>query len=981
MSLEALHQVLEATGYIAKGEPAPGVRLGKDARLNRRGREFAPDASWRSRSALTVYFKYEEDMPGAEQLAIWRKEIWNEGFAPLLWIVSPHSIDLYNGFARPQATGDAAANRLRTFRNIVKELDSLDNLAGRLAMETGHFWQQEPTVDRKTGVDQQLLSDLAYLEYDLVTNKLDRPAAQALIGRAIFTQYLIDRKIIDADRLNEICGRSTLPQVLRDQAATAALFGWLEAIFNGDMFPAGTATLGGPLHLARVADFLDAVDPVSGQATLFPYEFNVIPVELISLIYEQFAHSDVPRRKGRARSVKAEKDGVYYTRLPVVSLVLDEVMDGLTGTETVLDLTCGSGVFLVEAFRRLVQLRSRAAPPSRETVRSTLYNQVYGVDISEAAVRVAAFSLYLAALELDPDPRPPDALKFRPLIGHTLVIGDAHTVALIDHRSSHHLQATFDVIVGNPPWTFKGKSGTAQRRRSRAQGPMQPRGESLDFVQRAIGFSHRKTRFGLLLSAMPFFSGSKTGAEAAIDIVRQLAPVTLVNLSNLRTWLFPAAKMPAVALFGRHRSQPREQITVVQVPWSPAGPKSHTFEITPSDISTLQLAEWESEPVRLKAVAMGRRRDLRLLDALRDTHRSLGEQLRSLRAELRDGLILGRPAMRTRDASELKGLDLLETGYLRPFCVPKDLPKFEYQRAQWPRNRDIYRSPLFLVKEFFYGRPRALTGVADRDLVFTDAYYGAAFSGERIEVARLLATVVSSAVASWFFLMTASELGIWKRRLLRQDLALFPVPDLESAAQSPTGSRVLEIEDQLRKGGPGDKIFAELDDAVFDLYGLDDDERAVVLAGFFRLSWQWKAGLRESVEPADANTDLRDYAESFLGVIDSWLAARKRRRMRAEVFHLPFDAPLRVIRFVLEERPGPSVVEIQRPDVQLNALLSEIEGRLNVRLTGRLVGQRELRVHGGSEVVVIKPSARRHWMTVAALEDADSVIAESIAGA
>ena len=86
------------------------------------------------------------------------------------------------------------------------------------------------------------------------------------------------------------------------------------------------------------------------------------------------------------------------------------------------------------------------------------------MDISETAIRIAAFSLYLAALELDPDPQPPQALRFRPLIGDTLFIGDAWDIEETPKGrtglTEHDNGKTFDLIVGNPPWSYPGKVGT-----------------------------------------------------------------------------------------------------------------------------------------------------------------------------------------------------------------------------------------------------------------------------------------------------------------------------------------------------------------------------------------------------------------------------------------------------------------------------------------------------------------------------------------
>ena len=61
-------------------------------------------------------------------------------------------------------------------------------------------------------------------------------------------------------------------------------------------------------------------------------------------------------------------------------------------------------------------------------------------------------------------------------------------------------------------------------------------------------------------------------------------------------------------------------------------------------------------------------------------------------------------------------------------------------------------------------------------------------------------------------------------------------------------------------------------------------------------------------------------------------------------------------------------------------VLDRIGDRLEVRIAPALVGERELRVHGEHEVVIIKPAARRFWTRTKALEDADIVVSESFTG-
>ena len=983
---EPLRRVLGETGYLKPdGRPAASTVTICNGDEPQRG-TLKPDVRWRHAN-LNVYFKFEEN-PAPEAVGAWQREVWNEGTVPLLWLVEPHQTTLYNGFAAPQ--GPVAERQLDAFALPTARaqadaphlgLRELTARAGRLSMETGRFWQEERRVNREQTVDTRLLSDLEQLQGQLQDGGLSVPRAQALISRTIFAQYLVDRGIITEQRLQRKYGAESLPDVLRDRQQAVRLFRWLVDTFNGDMFPnAGVVPAGG--YLDDVAAFLEG--GASGQRSLFPYRFDLIPVELISAIYEQFVHAADP--------AGTKGDSVFYTPLSAVSLVMDELMQDISGDETVLDVTCGSGVFLVEALRRLVSAKTDTSPATRATVRHVLYKQIRGVDISPAAVQVAAFSLYLVALELERELalRPPDlrGLRFRHLVGKTLLVGDAHSIERTPAGKKQLLSASgpkrFDIIVGKPPWSFGGRAGTAKRRDRPTAEARSPRGVSLDFVECAERFSHDQTKFGLVLSATPFFSRSGTGLNAVQAVVKRLRPVTLVNLSDHAPWLFcrpghsgRGAQMPAMVLFGRNGQSDGRMMRLVQAPWMASGKEGGALAVALADVKELDTESWMRQPELLKCRLFGEEQDIALLDYLKQKFRTLNTELASANTALRTGLTLGN---RKGDATSLEGMKRLwddgrrgQEPCLERFRVRQNLPLFNDSHAEEPRAVDTFRAPLVIVKEGLersldgLAGPRPVVAVAEEDIVFKNAFFGISLAGHDVAMGHLLAGILGSALASWYLLMTGSTFGLWKRLNRRADIGSLPLPNLREAMQDKAGKRIVEIASNFRGADSTEADWRMLDEAVLDLYDLDDAERTAVRDGLTRGSWQWKAGRMRSVAPADME-DLHGYALAFNSVFEDAFHVAN-RRLRAEILHSNGVGPLRVLRFVAEDAASPSVIE-QVASQPLDRFFAEIEHRFDVDANERLSKQGELRLASREEVVVVKPAARRHWLGVVGTSDA-----------
>ncbi len=149
--------------------------------------------------------------------------------------------------------------------------------------------------------------------------------------------------------------------------------------------------------------------------------------------------------------------GAVYTPSFLASLLLDQVMpyDRMTGKEKVLDPACGSGIFLVGAFKRLVihwRSRHRWRKPSADDLKQILAQSIHGVELESGAIDLTAFSLALAVCDALEPPVIWNSLRLDKLRGRNLRKGDFFDSATFVEDDDQRWPSKFDVVIGNPPF-------------------------------------------------------------------------------------------------------------------------------------------------------------------------------------------------------------------------------------------------------------------------------------------------------------------------------------------------------------------------------------------------------------------------------------------------------------------------------------------------------------------------------------------------
>ncbi|MFH1311078.1 MAG: DNA methyltransferase [Nanoarchaeota archaeon] len=162
-----------------------------------------------------------------------------------------------------------------------------------------------------------------------------------------------------------------------------------------------------------------------------PYDFSVLPIEILGKVYEKFLGKTVRLTSSHQAKVEEKPEvrkagGVYYTPEFIVNYIIENTVgkkiQGKTPKQIesikILDSACGSGTFLVRAYtyildyllsyyiknpekykKEIYQVRKDKWFLTTEVRKNVLLNNIYGVDIDAQAVEVTKLSLLLKVLE------------------------------------------------------------------------------------------------------------------------------------------------------------------------------------------------------------------------------------------------------------------------------------------------------------------------------------------------------------------------------------------------------------------------------------------------------------------------------------------------------------------------------------------------------------------------------------------------------
>ena len=960
------------------------------------------------------------------------KLVWNQNIVPFLIVSTPKCFRLYPGFRFNTSIG------LKEDQKILEVSKTANDLLSKLSdfkadsINNGTIWtnwKHHVNPDKK--VDQVLLKNLNELGGWLRTQKLTKNTAHALIGKYLYLHYLKDRRILSDRKLEQW---DIKPESVFGRNATVSGFysvnDKLDEWLNGTIFPIAKRGKSAPgfEHIKKVASTFSGDDPASGQMHLDfrAYNFEHIPIETLSMVYQQFMHAE-----GKGRS-----SGAYYTPVHLVNFMLDELdnKQPLTKGMKVFDPACGSGAFLVQCYRRLIERELKQCTDNKNLnpseLRRLLTSHIFGIDIDEDACNITELSLILALLDYidPPDLEKTCYKKFKlPVLRNKNIFYCEE--GFFDPDSVWHkvgAKNRYNWIVGNPPWktikTIKknklekgDKFALEWINKNSKKYPTSKNQIAEAFSWKAAQHLSNKGIIGLLMPAFTLFKSLDKAKKFRHLFFSKMDVWCVVNFSNLRHLLFTNADNPAAALF---YSRSNENIEIESSPiityapfavnqlsryeagyrnkkklWSVIVNADEIREIPRHEAATGSSQPW-------KMAMWGSVRDKYLLASLSKRYSLFSDFIKKHELFVHSGLEL-----RTSDADEpvehipeVEGKKELIMNVLRGcgkiFSFPVEaLQAVDSSRTYVRKGRG--KVPLKICRP-----PHIIIDAMRRFAVFSNALIvvpprqiGIAGNVSKTNLLKALALYLCSDFVLYQQYMSSPSWGIERCVLSKKDLLSLPIP-LDNLSPKRLEQwvnlydEIVEVSAKLMKKntsslfenteGVSDlrPLLDRMNAEVYRLLGIDKSERYLV-DDFLNIRMNLNEGkiADNAVKPATLS-EIKSYAKVLKRELDDFLDNEIRDQHCISAFYSDALVILKIEH--PKNLPAGSVQVIKLENKTVGKVFSKLGQNLFRQQGQWIYFNRNLKIFNGRTTYFVKPRNCLSWLKSQALIDADEFIAEKL---
>jgi hypothetical protein len=920
--------LMPVSGYRPDGRPPEEVAMMEKAAAYQAQAVFF-EAGRNGGPPVAQAFIFASDGPADDpQFAELHQRLWSWGGVPLVYRRTPGLVQLFRCAHKPDFISAAGERVCKPFKILeIATAISDDPWWDAARLRNGTLWD-DPAVCKmmlsaSKSAHKRLIDAVKQLHDDL--NKegiLKKRLRRKLLILSLLIAYLEERGVLLPDYFEQFHrGATKFFHVLAHGDSLIRLLADLEGRFNGNVFTlqdSDRESLQGSSQLVRFSRLIEGHEELGGQLTLWQlYSFRDLPVELISHIYQLFVD---------------DKSTSVYTPPFLVRLMLDEALSWTRldrlheNNEVILDPSCGSGVFLVEAYKRLVlhwRSRNQWKRPGISVLKNLL-KKIHGIDLEEGAVELAAFSLYLALCDaLEPETIRASIKLFPVLAGRTL-----HKSCFFEARAHGLLKNPIGVVTGNPPFTSSLTTPGAERSYSRYESAH----GSLPDKQLAYLFLHEAMEMvaegGVLSMLQQYnFLYNQQSVDFRRNFIKRWDVREVLDFVSVRGLFQKGSADTKVVVIVAEASKPASDRKILHATFRRSGraDAEQGFDIDYYDLHWLPRSLAVANDGVWRSDLFGGGRTLALADRLKE-YRTLQQYASELRWDFGEGFIQG-----SRGISEPSG-HVIGKPFLPSEALTSDgidegaittAPRGRYER---PRSEGRFSPPILLIREHM-DIPHALR--LKGYLTYTKQIVG--FPAPRGDVDKL------THISHW---LTAEEtalqayIALTSPRLFTQKATALQADDIYSIPYPKADSLDLSANERVLVG--------DITDYYRDLIRLGEDSEAMKRSGI---------------------SALTDFGATFTQQINAIYKQNPLRALKPHAWPGAICLP-----FVF----GDGKVDWSGADDlqgKLDTLLHEQRGT-TLHIT------RIARIYDGRCIFLLKPEPLRYWLRSIALRDADETLSD-----